>query len=230
MSLVPGPTHDVPSNKAWTRVFTATLPVQVTCGLGRYSASLSKESFSPGQQKSTLVMSMSAFLLPTLCMPWEKEICLVSSPALRNGNGHGTSHRSLSWDWIQIFFECDRTSSLEDVWALDLGSFHFWNTTFWSASLGLLKSLQMSCGFPPFSTGFLWFLSLEFTKERPLCFLLQEDITTRLIRSKVSLLNPWSEMFYFKDFILCQYAFSRSYFISPRLCYVWSWPCTPSFP
>lgn len=83
----------------------------------------------------------SAFLLPTLCMPCEKEVCLKSSPALKNRNGHGTSQCSLNWDWILIFF--GQTSSLEDVWALNLGSWHFRNTTFWSASLEPVKTLQI---------------------------------------------------------------------------------------
>lgn len=83
------------------------------------------------------------FLLPILHTPCEKEVCLKSSPALKNRNGHGTSHCSLNWDWILTFFEWDQTSSLEHFWALDLRSFLFRNTTFWFASLGPLRSLQI---------------------------------------------------------------------------------------
>lgn len=66
----------------------------------------------------------SAFLLPTC----EKEVCLKSSPALKNRSGHGTSQCLLNWDWILIFF--DQISSLEAVWALNLGYWCFRNTTF----------------------------------------------------------------------------------------------------
>lgn len=110
----------------------------------------------------------SAFLLPTLCISCEKEVCLKSLPALKKRSGHGTSQRSLNWDWIQIFFERDKNPCLEDVQALDFWSLNFRNTTFWSAALGLIKVFKWNhtCGFPQFPTGLFWLLSLEITKER----------------------------------------------------------------
>lgn len=106
----------------------------------------------------------SAFLLPTMCMPCETAVCLKSFPALKNRKGHGTSQCSLNWDWILIFF--DQTSSLEDVWALNLGYWHFRNTTFWSASLGPLKTLQIKTDlwFSPLLYWAALILSSEFNK------------------------------------------------------------------
>lgn len=71
----------------------------------------------------------SAFLLPTC----EEEICLKYSSALKKRKRHGTSQCLLNWDWILIFF--DQTSSLENVWTLNLGYLHFRNTTFWFSGL-----------------------------------------------------------------------------------------------
>lgn len=52
--------------------------------------------------------------------------------------------------------------------------------------------------------------------------------------SKEILLKPWPEMFYFKgDFLLTFMSicsFLQEFFLRPRLCYDWSWFCTPSFP
>lgn len=230
MCLVSGPTPDILDNKAWTSSFyyqaVCTLAVILPSSLRRHFCWAAKKHIGNGTARKP------AFLLPILHTPCEKEVCLKSSPALKNRNGHGTSQCSLNWDWILTFFEWDQTSSLEHFWALDLGSFLFRNTTFWFASLGPLRSLQIKPNFTHFPAGLLWFLSLEFTKERPLCFLLQKGVVTRIIWCKEILLKPWSEMFYFKFFCLlsCQYAFSRSSFIRLRLCYDWSWLRMLSFP
>lgn len=145
ISLVPGPTPDVPCNRAWPCNFDHQSVSVMPCGLGCYPAFLSKERIPLGQQKKALIaygtVRNSAFLLLTLCMPCEKEVCLKSFQALKNRNGHGTSQGSLNCDWILKFF--DQTSSLENVWALNFGYWHFRNTTFWSVSLGPLKTLQI---------------------------------------------------------------------------------------
>lgn len=62
------------------------------------SSSLRKE-FLLGSKKKYIcygTVRNSAFLLPTLRMPCEKEVCLKSFPDLKNRNGHGTYQCSLN--------------------------------------------------------------------------------------------------------------------------------------
>lgn len=77
----------------------------------------------------------SAFLLPIMCMPHKKKVWLKSSPAFKNKMDMAQFtelglNPNIFWMW-------------SNLWALDLGSFYFRNTAFWSASLGPLKSLQI---------------------------------------------------------------------------------------
>lgn len=145
----------------------------------------------------------------------------------------------ISVHWIRI--ESQYSFIKPQVWRMSepwiLGSWHFRNTAFWSASLGPLKTSNetRSVVFPTSLLGCFDFWALSLTdRGQPLCFLLQKSIVTRMMWSSKFCWSLDLKCFISREIfclLSCLYiAFSRSTFVRLRLCYDWSWFCTLNFP